>query len=89
VFLAVQILTPLFSLTVPNFVMFFRLLKSQFNEDSKNVLETVIFSLQVSLASDFVTVLSNCVSDNSNFDTAFLPECIKFCRVFSGCWIEN
>jgi len=31
-----------------------------------------------------LTVLSNCVSSFSNFDTTFLPDCIKFCSVFSG-----
>jgi len=54
VFLAIQILTPLFSLTVLNFVVFFMLLDRKFNEDSKNVLKTVIFSLQVSFTGDFV-----------------------------------
>jgi len=29
-----------------------------------------------------LTVFSNCVSGRSNFDTAFLPDCTKFCRVF-------
>jgi len=29
-----------------------------------------------------ITVFSNCVSDSSNFDTAFLPDCTKFCSVF-------
>jgi len=33
---------------------FFRLLDSKFNEDSKNVLETLIFSLQVGFRGDFV-----------------------------------
>jgi len=28
-----------------------------------------------------LTVLANCVSANSNFDTAFLPNCTKFCSV--------
>jgi len=37
--------TPLFSLTVPNFVMLFRLFDKKFNEDSKTLLKTVIFSL--------------------------------------------
>jgi len=37
--------TPLFSLTVPNFVMIFRLFDKKFNEDSKNVLKTLIFLL--------------------------------------------
>jgi len=26
-------------------------------------------------------VLSNCVSGSSNYDTAFLPDCTKFCVV--------
>jgi len=29
-----------------------------------------------------LTVLLNCVSSNSNFDTAVLPDCTKFCSVF-------
>jgi len=37
--------TPLFSLTIPNFVVFFRLFDRKFNEDYKNSLKTVIFSL--------------------------------------------
>jgi len=55
VFLAVQTLTPLLSLTVPNFVVFFRLLGRKFNEDSKNVLKTIIFSLQISFMGNFVS----------------------------------
>jgi len=55
VFLAVQILTPFFSLTVPNFEMFLRLLNKKFNEDFKNVLKTVIFLLQVGFTGDFVS----------------------------------
>jgi len=31
-----------------------------------------------------LTVLSNCVSHISNFDTAFLPDCTKVCSIFSG-----
>jgi len=54
VFLTVESLTLLFSLTVPNFVVFFRLLDAKYNKDSKNVLQTVILSLQVSCTSDFV-----------------------------------
>jgi len=53
-FLAVQTLTPLFYLTVPNFVVFFMLLDKKFNGDSKNVLKTVILSLQVGFTGDFV-----------------------------------
>jgi len=30
-----------------------------------------------------LTVFSNSVSSNSNFDIAFLPDCTKFCSVFS------
>jgi len=29
-----------------------------------------------------LTVLRNCVSGSSNFNTAFLPDCTKFCCVF-------
>jgi len=36
-----------------------------------------------------LTLLSNCVSDNSNFDTVFLPDCTKFGSVFSVYWIWN
>jgi len=54
VFLVVQILTPFFSLTVPNLVLSFRLLDRKFNEDSKNVLKTVNFSLPVGFTIDFV-----------------------------------
>jgi len=31
-----------------------------------------------------LTVLSNCDSVSSNFDTTFLPDCTKFCRHFLG-----
>jgi len=58
VFLVVQNLTPLFSQTVLNFAVFFRLLNRKFNEDSKNVLKTVIFLLEMGLTSDFVF---NCI----------------------------
>jgi len=50
-----EILTPLFSLTVPNFEMFFMLLNRKFNKDPKNVLKTVICSLQMGFTGDFVT----------------------------------
>jgi len=63
-FLAVQTLRAPFFLTVPNFVVFFKLLDRKYKEDSKNVLKTVIFSLQVSLTGNFVfdrqTVLKSC-----------------------------
>jgi len=29
-----------------------------------------------------LTVLSNCVSDSSNFDSTFLPDCTKFSSIF-------
>jgi len=54
VFMSVQTLTPLFPLTVPNFVVFFTLLNRKFNEDFKNVLKTTIFSLQVGFTGVFV-----------------------------------
>jgi len=38
VFLVVQTLTSLFSLTVSNFVVFFKLLDKKFTENSKNML---------------------------------------------------
>jgi len=55
VFLAVQTLIPLFLLTVPNFVVFFRLLDRKFDEDLKNVLKTVIFLLQIGFTGYFVS----------------------------------
>jgi len=83
VFLSVQTLTPLFSLTVLNFVVFFKLLDGKLNEGSKNMFKTVIFSFQLVLQAILsLTILSNCVSVSSNFDTAFLPDCTKFCSVF-------
>jgi len=42
--------------------------------------------LQVILS---LTDLSNCIFGSSKFDTVFLPDCIKFCSVFSGYWIGN
>jgi len=54
VFLAVQILTLLFFLAVPNLVVFFMLLDRKLNEDSKNVFKTVIFSFQVGFTGNFV-----------------------------------
>jgi len=78
VFLAVQNLTQLFSRTILNFVMFLTILDRKFNEDSKNVIKTVIFSLQVGFTGDFVP---ECISDSSNFDTAFLPDCTNFFSV--------
>jgi len=54
VFLAIQTLTPFYSLTVPDFVLFFMPLDRKFNEDSKNVLKNVIQLLQVGFTGDFV-----------------------------------
>jgi len=51
---AVPTLTPIFSLTVLNFVVFFRLLDRKFNEDFKNVFKKVIFLFQVSFTGDFI-----------------------------------
>jgi len=60
VFLAVQILTPFLPLTLLNFVVFFRLFYRKFNEDSKNVLKTVIFSLQDDFVCDCSFKLGFC-----------------------------
>jgi len=54
VFLEVQNVAQLLSLTVSNFVVFLRFLNRKFNEDSKNVLKTVSFSLQIGFTGDFV-----------------------------------
>jgi len=51
--LTAQILTPLFSLTLPDFEVFFMSVDGKFNGDSKNVLKTVIFVLQVGFTGDF------------------------------------
>jgi len=53
-FLAVQMLTQLFSLTFPDFIVFLTSLDRKFNGDSKNVLKTVIFSLQMDLTDNFI-----------------------------------
>jgi len=62
--------------------------------DSKNVLKTVILSVQVGFRGDFIPdclykLCLKSIFGSSNFDTAFLPDCIKFCSVFSGCQIGN
>jgi len=36
-----------------------------------------------------LTVLSNCLPGSSNFDITFLPDCSKFCIIFSDYWIGN
>jgi len=54
VLLADQTLTPFFSLTLHDFVVLFVSLDRKFSEDSKNVLKTVIFLLQVGFTGDFV-----------------------------------
>jgi len=54
------------------------------------VLKTVIFLFQVGFTGDFVPdCISNCVSGNSNFDTAFLPDCTTFCSTFWCYWIGH
>jgi len=50
---------------------------------------TFSFSKWVVQAILSLIVLSNCVSVSSNFDTAFLPDCTKFCSGFACYWIEN
>jgi len=73
VLLAVQILIPLFSLTVPNLVVFFKLLVRKFNSGSKNVLKTVICTLQVSVTIDFVPdcLFKQCFRNCSVLDMKF------------------
>jgi len=72
VFQAVLTLTPLFSLTVPNFLDYWignlmkipkMCLKESFSH-SKRVLQAILS----------LTVLSNYVSGSSKFNTAFLPD---------------
>jgi len=46
------------------------LLDRKFNENSKNVLKTVIFLLQVGFTGYFVSVFSNCASDSLKTFTA-------------------
>jgi len=84
-YLAVQNLTQLFSLIVPKFVVFFRLMDRKFNKDSKNMLKTVIFSLQVDLTSNFVpdchTVLKSCKNQGyKSFLAVFNTKLILRCR---------
>jgi len=54
VFLADQTLTALFLVTTKFCSDFSRLLQRKFNEDSKNVLKTVFFLLQVDFTGDYV-----------------------------------
>jgi len=54
-FLTNQILRTFFSLTVLNFALFFMSLDRKFDEDSKNMLKTVIFLLQVGFTGNFVS----------------------------------
>jgi len=56
-------------------------LDRKFSGDLKNVLKTVVFLLQVQAILS-LTVLLNCVSGSSNFDTAFLPDCTNISGVF-------
>jgi len=55
--------------------------------DSKKVLKTVIFILQVGFTGDsvFDYLFKPCLKSkfsSSDVDTAFLPECTSFCTVF-------
>jgi len=59
-------------MNLTNFVVFFKSLDKKFNGDSKNLLKTVIFSLQVGFKGDLVPdYFSNCVFSSSNFDRRF------------------
>jgi len=46
------------------------------------LIESFLHSKWVLQAILFLTVLTNCVSGTSNFDTTFLLDCTKLCRVF-------
>jgi len=71
VFLADQTLTIIFCLTLHDFVVFFTSLDRKFNEDSKNVLKTIIFSLQVSFTGNFVPDCRNVFLADHNLTTIF------------------
>jgi len=78
-FLAVQTLTTLFSLTVVNFVPFFLLLTKKIYENSKMCLKQLFSYYKWVLQEiSFLTVLSNCISVSSNFNTAFFPDYTNF-----------
>jgi len=70
-------------MSVLNFVLFFRLSNRKFTEVPKMCLKQSFsyskWDLQPIL---YMTVLSNCVSGSSNFDSDFLPNCTKSCSVF-------
>jgi len=90
VFLAVQTLTPLFSLTVPNFVVFFRLLDRNLMNIPKMCLKQPFSHSKWVLQSILsLTVILNYVSGSSNFDTDFLLCYTTFYSVFSCYWIGN
>jgi len=84
VFLAGQILTPLFSRIVPNLVVFFSVYWIENLMRIPKMFSKLLFiySKWVLQAILSLTVLSNCVSGSSNFDTTFLPDCIKSCSIF-------
>jgi len=62
------------------------LLDRKFNEEFKNVLKIVIFSLQVGFTGDFVTDCPFKLCVSLNFGTAFLSDCTKFCSIFFSCY---
>jgi len=65
-------------------------LERKFNEDSKNVIKTVIFSLQVCFTGNFVL---DCPFKlcfwQIKFSTNFFPDFFEFCSGFSCHWKEN
>jgi len=91
VFLAVQILTPLFftdctkfcstfsSYWIGNLMRIPKMCLKQLFSNSKWVFQTILS----------LTVLSNCVFGISNFGTAFVLDSVKFCSVFWSYWIGN
>jgi len=76
-------------LTVPNFVGFFRLFDRKFNEDFKNVLQTVIFLLQVGFIGDFVSDCPLTVFLSVQILTPLFFLTVPNFVVFLGFWIGN
>jgi len=85
-----KIMTPLFSLTVPNFYVFSGYWIGNLMKIPKSCLKQSFshskWVLQAILSLD---VLSNCLFDSLYFDPAFFSDTTKLCSVFFCHWIEN
>jgi len=71
---------------LPDCTGFFRLLYKKFKECLK---QSFSYSKCVLPAILSLTVFSNCVSGNSNFDTAFLLDCTGFLRLLDRKFNED